>query len=327
MGPYVEPAFRVDVYLDTNILVDYIEGNYKALTDSIDYLANTGYVNFRTSQYVLYEFSEVRKYNLFYSYLTVKTEDRDKKRNQLKYLIKQKNWEYNGVVYDGEIKSTIEQTVRNDLRHLMEDLELDIDKHILHKNLFHPSLSCVLKTSISKEDSIVLTSCVIPNEDSILNHCILLSGDKGYGTSFHKNEITIRECIGIEDLNLKFIKSVDVRDPLGVRTINLREPNIELVNLQDIWNNIICSIIIEKNIVPYIGKTYNYKNIRKCNFFEISKGNPPLKRDVNLVIIPKDLSFPPIKIGSELGIRYYDELITTPHIRREEDNRELKYSF
>jgi hypothetical protein len=327
MPPYVDPNYRIDVYLDTNILVDYIEHTYPSLNYSLDYLAQTGYITLRTSQYVLYEFAEVRKYNLFYSLLPIKEEDREKSRGQLKFQIKQNNWKYNGIEYTENAKTDIEQTVREELSELMEKLSLEVDKHILHKKLFQPSLSCVLKTSISKEDSLVLTSCIFPNEECVLNHSILLSGDKAYGMSFMKNESAVKDCIGVDDLNLKFIKCVEVKNPLTSQTINLRQNDIEHKQIDEIWNGIIISLLIEKNANYFIGRTYNFKQVKKCIFFKICDGLQPLKRDHNLVIIPKDLSTSPIKTGDDLGIRYYDEEITTPHVRKEDDLRELKYSF
>lgn len=326
MSQYVDPNYRIDVYLDTNILVDYIECTYPSLNYSLDYLVQTGYVTLRTSQYVLYEFAEVRKYNLFYNLLPIKEEDREKSRGQLKFQIKQNNWKYNGIEYTENAKTPIEHTVRYELGELMEHLALEVDKHILHKNLFQPSLSCVLKTSISKEDSLVLTSCIFPNEECVLNHSILLSGDKAYGVSFFKNETAVKDCIGVEDLNLKFIKCVEVKNPLTSQTINLRK-EIDHKQIEEIWNGIISSLIIEKNVNHFIGRTYDFKQVKKCIFFEICNGRPPLQRNNNLVIIPKDLSTSPIKTGEDLGIRYYDEEISAPHIRKEDDLRKLKYSF
>lgn len=63
----VDEKYRVDIYLDTNILVDYIEGTYPLLNKSIDYLCSCPFVSLRSSHYVLFEYTEVRKYRLFMS--------------------------------------------------------------------------------------------------------------------------------------------------------------------------------------------------------------------------------------------------------------------
>lgn len=63
----VDEKYRVNIYLDTNILVDYIEGTYPLLNKSIDYLCSCPFVSLRSSHYVLFEYTEVRKYHLFMS--------------------------------------------------------------------------------------------------------------------------------------------------------------------------------------------------------------------------------------------------------------------
>ena len=63
----VDEEYRVNIYLDTNILVDYIEETYPLLNESINYLSSCPFVNLRSSHYVLFEYTEVRKYNLFMS--------------------------------------------------------------------------------------------------------------------------------------------------------------------------------------------------------------------------------------------------------------------
>ena len=40
----VDEKYRVNIYLDTNILVDYIEGTYPLLNKSIDYLCSCPFV-------------------------------------------------------------------------------------------------------------------------------------------------------------------------------------------------------------------------------------------------------------------------------------------
>ena len=61
----IPSEFRINVYLDTNILVDYIENKFPLLTKSIKYLSECPYVNLKSSHYVLFEYTEVRKFNLF----------------------------------------------------------------------------------------------------------------------------------------------------------------------------------------------------------------------------------------------------------------------
>lgn len=324
--PYVDEKYRVDIYLDTNILVDYIEGTYPALKYSLEYLAKTGYVSFHTSQYVLYEFAEVRKYNLFYSTLTLKEEHKNKDRSSLKYMIKRNNWEYNGMSYISSSQSNIAQRVIDEIKILEEDLGVDTNLHVLHSELYRPSLLCVLHTPISKEDTLVLTSCVIPKESLLLQQSGLLSGDGAYEKAFRENEALFKNAIGMENLAIKFLKMTDLVDYHTNQHINLRNNNHSHDQIKMVWNNIILDLLVDKNSRTFVGKTYKYIG-KKCVFFEMQPTSSPLASDGNLIIIPRDLSFAPINSGEHLGIQYYDEKITVPHLPTEDDTRERKYSF
>lgn len=59
-------SYKIDFFLDTNILVDYIQGENLNLVNSLEYLAQCNFVNLHSSHYVEFEFTEVMKRNEFY---------------------------------------------------------------------------------------------------------------------------------------------------------------------------------------------------------------------------------------------------------------------
>lgn len=327
MDSYIDVSFRIDIYLDTNILVDYIEGNYPALTKSMNYLAQSGYVTFRTSQYVLYEFAEVRKYNIFLSTLSLKPEHQVIDGKKLKAQIKRDNWKYDGSEYIDPVRTMIENRVIEELSILEENLGLETNLHLLHQELYLPSLLCVLKTPISKEDGLVLTSSVLPKEDVRLEYSVILSGDKAYGTAFNDNVDIISKIDGLGNANIEFLKITELTDPVSGRKINLRDKQFDHAVIQDIWNHIILAQIYRKNSHRVVGFTYKYGTSQKCVFFQRNPTLLPLESDGKFVIIPKDLSFLPLHTGDGLGIQYYGDAITFPHQPDVEDGREIKYSF
>ena len=327
MKSYVDQSLRIDIYLDTNILVDYIEGNYPALTYSLNYLVQSGYVTFRTSQYVLYEFGEVRKYNIYLSTLNLKPEHQIIDEKKLKSQIKRDNWKYGESEYIDPVRTTIEKQVLNELSVLEENLELETNLHLLHKELYLPSLLCVLKTPISKEDGLVLTSSVLPKENMRLEYSVILSGDKAYGTAFNDSADTIATIDGLNNANIDFLKITELIDPKSGRKINLRDAHIEHSVIRDAWNHIILDQLYRKNILRFVGFTYKFKSNQRCIFFQKDKNSLPLEKDGSFMIIPNDLSFPPVYTGDGLGILYYGNHITFPHSPNIGDDRELKYSF
>lgn len=323
MDSYIDLKFRIDVYLDTNILVDYIEGNYPALTFSLNYLAQTGYVTFRTSQYVLYEFAEVRKYNLYCASLDILPEQ---KRN-LKPQIKRDNWKYGGVEYVDPLRTKIETQVLYELDNLKDNLGLETGIHVLHRELYTPSLFCVLRTPISKEDSLVLTSSILPNEDEHIFFSVILSGDDAYGSAYNENAHIIKDISGLGDANISFIKIKELKDPHSSRVINLREQKYNEDVIRNILNNILLQLLIKKNSSTFVGKTYKLGTVKKCIFFERDMSSLPLESDGNFMIVPKNLCVPPLYTGDKLGIRYFDTPITIPHSPDKDKVKEIKYSF
>lgn len=65
MAFIVPPTFKAYIYLDTNILEDYLEKTYPLLNKCIDFLSQCPFVTLHASHYVEYELTEVRKLRLF----------------------------------------------------------------------------------------------------------------------------------------------------------------------------------------------------------------------------------------------------------------------
>ena len=178
----VDEKYRVNIYLDTNILVDYIEGTYPLLNKSIDYLCSCPFVSLRSSHYVLFEYTEVRKYHLFMSksgktkctsfkdrlYSLFRKKNKELDKDALKAKIK-KTWNRNSVDYN-HIKVEVINKIQEELNILRNNLNLNFDEHVLHELLVFPTNSLCLSTKISKEDCLVLVSCMHPKEDEKLEH-------------------------------------------------------------------------------------------------------------------------------------------------------------
>ena len=203
----IEPEYRVNVYLDTNILVDYVEKTYPLLNKSIDFLAQCPFVNLRSSHYVLFEFTEVRKLRLFWEKADpAKT----KAYEDVRYSIK-KTWEYNGKAYD-DFKTEIASIVSTELELIKNSLQLNFDEHVLHEGLVYPTDSLCLATKISKEDCLVMVSCMHPDKEVVLDHCLLLTRDSQYFKAYTDNRTDADKVFDDNKLNT----------PVLVRTEDLR---------------------------------------------------------------------------------------------------------
>ena len=109
----VDNKFKVDFFLDTNILVDYVQGENQLLVQSLDYLAKCPFVTLRSSHYVEFEFTEIRKRNEFFKivrgeYPSKKPEDRKCVKNY-----GSKNWkdgEFDYLIYKDIQVSQVNKT-------------------------------------------------------------------------------------------------------------------------------------------------------------------------------------------------------------------------
>lgn len=292
MAKYVVDAeHRVNIYLDTNILVDYVEGQYPLLNRSIDYLAKCPCVTLRSSHYVLFELTEVRKFHLFLDLLEpeIAKEFREKKATV------KKSWKIGNVDYNDH-KGAIKATISNELNKLKQDLNINFDEHVLHEHLVHPTNSLCLSTKISKEDCLVMVSCMNPTSsaEDKLRSCILLSRDEQYCKAFNEskadaihvfneNELELPEMLRTENLSLK----------VGATQYNLYQDDEQEIQIETFWNALVKEHL-KKNLGDlYLGETYVYGNKEpenKCVYFMIENPEKTLEPSEGLIFISPDLS-------------------------------------
>lgn len=297
----VDEEYRVNIYLDTNILVDYIEETYPLLNESINYLSSCPFVNLRSSHYVLFEYTEVRKYNLFMS----KSEEqqpnslknkilsffcknkKDLDKDALKAKIK-RTWKRNGLRYE-TIKDEIINKIQEELEILRNNLNLDFNEHVLHESLVFPTNSLCLSTKISKEDCLVMVSCMHPQGELKLEQCILLSRDKQYYKAYNDNTADVNSVFKYSNLLLpNFIRT----DNLVVNNKCFSLYKNEHFDVKEVWNEIIRQELKSKHKNRYIGETYSSgKNgiSTQCIYFNMEDPNHSLEESDGLLFISRDL--------------------------------------
>lgn len=279
----VDEIFKVDFFLDTNILVDYVQGENQLLIQSLDYLVECPFVKLRSSHYVEFEFTEVRKKNEFFKivhgeYPSKKPENRTCVKNY-----GNNDWKDNGLDYLS-YKDTIQSCIEQNLTLLKNNLKVDFDDHVLHENLVKTTCKIVLQTKISREDCMVLVSCMYPSPVEKLLYCVILTNDKQYNNAYNKSKECVDKILGHDDVCLpQFFCLKDM-------------PVQQLKNESDIiefWNKIIVSFIIDKNASDYVGHTIkpSAKSITNGHiWFDMEEKYKKLYGSDGLVFIPKDLS-------------------------------------
>ena len=284
----IELEYRVNVYLDTNILVDYVERTYPLLNKSIDFLAQCPFVNLRSSHYVLFEFTEVRKLRLFWAKadpaMTKAYED-------VRYSIK-KTWEYNGKAYD-DFKTEIASTVSSELELIKSNLQLNFDEHVLHDGLVYPTNSLCLATKISKEDCLVMVSCMHPDKDIVLDHCLLLTRDSQYFKAYNGNRDDADKVFDDKKLNIPvLVRTEDLRINEEGTQYNLYN-NDGRTDIEKYWVWLITTTLKKNHLSQYAGTTYEHGGnevAKKCVFFEMDGEDKVLRASSGLYFVFNDLT-------------------------------------
>lgn len=284
----IEPEYRVNIYLDTNILVDYVEKTYSSLNKSIDFLAQCPFVNLRSSHYVLFEFTEVRKLRLFWIKADPdKTEVYENVRNTIK-----KSWKYKGKVYD-DFKEEIEITVSSELEIIKNSLQLNFDEHVLHDELVYPTNSLCLATKISKEDCLVMVSCMHPDKDIVLDHCLLLTRDSQYFTAYTDNRADVDKVFGDNKLNTPIlVRAEDLRINGQGTQYNLYN-NDSSSDIEKYWVWLITTMLKNNCALQYVGATYEHggnEDAKKCIYFEMDGVSKVLRESSGLYFVFNDLT-------------------------------------
>lgn len=294
---YVDERFRVNIYLDTNILIDYSENNYPLLKQSIDYLARSPFVNLRSSHYVLFEYTEVRKANLFRERLSNQKHPFSMKRffqkifwgkrDFTKDYIKRNRWKIGSIDYYSFEKQISEQ-VEKEVADIRNTLNIDFEEHVLHPQLIGPTATLCLKTKLSKEDSLVIVSCILPQENQPLMNCVILSRDKDMFDSFNEKLNDIETIFRQKSL---FLPTLTKSNDISGRHNLYKDIKVDV---ESCWRGFLRDVIIGNNASDYIGRTYVHGNngeAAKCVYFELANINVQLRPMTSLYFIAQDLTW------------------------------------
>lgn len=326
-------SYKIDFFLDTNILVDYIQGENLNLVNSLEYLAQCNFVNLHSSHYVEFEFTEVMKRNEFYKVVHGKYPPKGMTNSigSIWQRIKQvfckntsvknyghKNWKELGLDYL-DYKNEIREIVKEQISKLRNDLHINFDVHVLHEKLVETTCEIVLETKISREDSMVLVSCVHPDPFTYLSYCVILTNDNQYYKAYNSSKEAIDRILKIHHIP---------QAPYFINTKNVKKVNLYSSNHIDIphfWNEILLEFIKEKKALEYLGHTIRpSKNSIKNGYiwFDIEDKQKELKDSEGLIFIDENLSV--YKVTKDFSYYGHDgECKDLPHL----NTHDTKYSI
>ena len=291
MEEFVDDRLKVKIYLDTNILVDYVLGQNQMLKDSIDYLGSCPFVQVRSSHYVEFELSEVLKI-CYFGYVALGHHPSTCEKNLLK-----KRLNMNGHDY-ADYSEDISKKVNNDIDKLKENFHNLFEENVLHQGLTKPAKDLCLYTKLSKEDSLVTLSCIWP-EDNPLRYSVILSNDTQYFKSLRDSTEEFQNVLNESALNIsipKFLHAKGIRRNDVNGQVNITKQILQIakgVSLIDFWKQIVTSLVKEKNHDAYIGTTQNSRSrgdTAEWIYIGVDNENNTMPIVEGLLIVDKDLT-------------------------------------
>lgn len=291
MEKFVDDRLKVKIYLDTNILVDYVLGQNQMLKDSVDYLGNCPFVQVRSSHYVEFELSEVLKI-CYFGNIVLGHHPNTCEKNLLKKRLNMNGYDY------ADYSDVISKKVNKDIEKLKEIFHDLFEENVLHQGLTRPAKDLCLYTKLSKEDSLVTISCIWP-EDNPLRYSVILSNDTQYFQSIRDSTKEFQNVINESALNIsipKFLHAKGIRRNDVKGQVNINKQILQISNglsLIEFWKQIVVSLVKEKNHDAYIGTTQSPRTQDESEewiYIGVDNENYTMPIVEGILIVDKDLT-------------------------------------
>lgn len=283
--------FKINFFLDTNILCYLIDNTYPGLTAFITALKDMPVVQLYSSQYVMAELLEVRKKENYFHEVWNRAEKDGKFINISSFIKYNKKYEIPDYEYEGELAKVVRELVDKDIDKITHDFDISFGNNF-NERLLTPMKGICLSTKISREDSLVLVSSVFKSStEEVSEKVILLTGDK----DFYEWATASKEEISsvFEDGKTPGIEHFS---SLGTSLANQagwpKNLKVDIANVQELAARYVMSCLMETYKDSYMGKV----TVRECegapkNLIAIKSEVNLNQKEFYLVILSKSLSF------------------------------------
>lgn len=291
MDYFIDPRYRINIFLDTNILADYIlqTDDSSNLKRSLRWLAHCDFVNLMSSHFVEYELTEVLKTQYFFSKLNGRFATK-KEKGAFK-----RDWTLNNtsyLVYKNEIKSQVQRGISK----VQEDLDFDFNKLELHKGIIDPTCDICLSSRVSKEDCLVLVSSMFPDGgNDAIDFSGLLSNDSDYSSFYEECKDDIKSIFNNYELKIPVFLPAKTLVSDNGKQINLYGKALDDEEIYQFWENLVLGLIKEKNADSFLGVTYN-ENLSngtagKCLYIDVAAEKNSFEGHDAIAFVANDLTF------------------------------------
>jgi hypothetical protein len=284
--------FKTTFFVDTNILCYLVDSTYPSLNEFIGHIKQCSMISLISSEYVLLEFVGVRKREHYLREALHQTQAENKPIN-LSSLLKYHNQYSLPEIEFHLLLPQIKSNVDAEKERITSEFGISFSSGF-HRDLFNPTSDICLSSKISKEDSLVLISSVLPNEGIANENVILFTSDADFHSWFNEKELeaSINDIFEKHDISkpdLQYIRNINGDN-------NQRFNLSDAVEMNDVIDNF--TSYISKKLKDRLGKLYignsftpqnrNFPN--DCVCLKV-KSNLPVQKNKHITIIGKKLDF------------------------------------
>ena len=200
--------FRVNFFLDTNILCYLVDDTYPTLTGFIKALSDMPVVSLYTSEYVLTELIEVRKKEDYFREVMQQSEATGHHINISSFITHNKRYSIPNYSYEGDLIAPVSAQVNQDIEKIVKDFGITFESKF-NDSLLAPMKEICLGTKISREDSLVLVSSLFKREEKVLpGSVIVLTNDADFEQWSEAAQVQIKEVLTQNGLTMPYIEHI-----------------------------------------------------------------------------------------------------------------------
>ena len=200
--------FKINFFLDTNILCYLIDDTYPTLTGFVKAVAEMPVVSLFASEYVLAELIEVRKKEDYYQEVVRQSQKDGRYINISSFITHNKKYNIPHYSYEGEIVEPVVTQVDKDIEKIVKDFGIVFDSRF-NNQMLAPMKEICLTTKISKEDSLVLVSSQFRDDKKVFpNKVILLTNDDDFEKWSNTSKEDIEKVLKEKGLTMPYVENI-----------------------------------------------------------------------------------------------------------------------
>lgn len=283
---YPTENYKIKIFLDTNILACLIDETHSALTESIKFLSHSDFVKLASSIYVAFEFVGIRKREHYLRKVIENSKSTRKGHSNYSTLFNIKDSFRSDDLDFLSVNEEIRKAIESEIDIITTKFNIEYSDNKFHEALYKPTIDICLASRISREDSLMLVSALLPEPNKPEKQIFILSKDREFIEAFKEFP---SEAILTQN-NLFKPTLLNLRD---IKSINLTSQIPKKLNLYEFWSEIILNQLILNNQEKYLGRSFSPANPRfpKDVFcFELIS-DKQLASNIYITVIGKDLDF------------------------------------